>query len=90
MFHVYDVDDLTELQDEDSLGFLECTVANIVSAGARGYVQKLQSLLDSEKELEAVIALIAEEKAALKDEAILNFTQINSRIIIVDYHLLSI
>ena len=66
-FEVYDIDDADGVLDEqDSIGFLECTVANIVAAGAKGFIHTLES--DEIGAKTGTIILIAEELASLKDE----------------------
>ena len=68
-FEIYDIDDANcVLDDQDSIGYLECTVANIVSAGAKGFIQTLES--DNFGAKTGTIILIAEELASLKDEVI--------------------
>ncbi|CAG7677705.1 unnamed protein product [Allacma fusca] len=67
-FEVYDIDDEDEeiLDAQDSIGYLECTVANIVSAGPKGFIKELDS--EEEGAKTGTIILIAEELASLKDE----------------------
>ncbi|CAG7826197.1 unnamed protein product, partial [Allacma fusca] len=57
------------LDAQDSIGFLECTVANIVSAGPKGYIKELES--DEPGAKTGTIILIAEELESLKDEVLL-------------------
>ena len=81
-FEVYDIDTPTsKLVEQDSIGFVECTLAQIVSAGGGGLTLTLTSMEPKEKDVEdspkakekdkstGTIILVAEELAELKDEA---------------------
>ncbi|CAG7721403.1 unnamed protein product [Allacma fusca] len=74
-FEVYDIDKPTsKLMEHDSIGYMECTLAQIVSAGALGYTTSLVDMETYEdspsKSVKSpgMIILIAEELSALKDE----------------------
>ena len=78
-FEVYDIDKPNaKLEEQESIGSVECTLAQIVSAGQSGLSLTLQEETEddedespthkAEKKSPGTIILIAEELSALKDE----------------------
>ena len=77
-FEVYDIDKPTaKLEEQELIGSVECTLAQIVSAGQSGLSLELQEETEevdespshkAEKKSAGTIILIAEELSSLKDE----------------------
>ncbi|CAG7725726.1 unnamed protein product, partial [Allacma fusca] len=76
-FEVYDVDNISEkLEDQDSLGFVETSLAQIVTAGDEGLtltLSEVKLIFNSQNagKPKATISLIAEELQSEKDEVTL-------------------